>query len=230
MKKYFVAKKVVRFIVALLVCTILINGFNKITNKLIAEENNTEIENLKHFIDNFSVLPNGFNLNNGEDIYEEEFILYNIPLSEELQKYCYEIAKEHNLGYTLILGLIWTESEFKSEAKCKNQGSSGYSVGLCQINNQYIKWYKELLNVKDYDIHDDKQNIKTGIVVLRVYKDYWISQGITSEEDLWCYTLGSYNRGIEGYKKYIKNTGKINTDYDKKVLKNKIKLEEDGGM
>lgn len=55
MKKYFVVKKTVRFMVILIVCMILINGFNDILNKSMCDNDNEE--KLELFIDDFSVIP-----------------------------------------------------------------------------------------------------------------------------------------------------------------------------
>jgi hypothetical protein len=140
------------------------------------------------------------------------------------------MCKKYKIDYVLVLSVMQTESEFSSHDKCKNQVGGGFSVGLLQINDQYIDWYKELINVDEYDIYDDKQNIETGIAILRCYKNYWINQGITDEDTLWYYVLNCYNMGIEGYKKCIKNTGKLSREYDRKVMKNKINLEMNGGI
>jgi 3D (Asp-Asp-Asp) domain-containing protein len=61
MKKYFVVKKVVRFIVVLLISTILINSFISEEYKNVNAENNTEVdvENLEQFIEGFSIIPEG---------------------------------------------------------------------------------------------------------------------------------------------------------------------------
>jgi hypothetical protein len=222
MKKY-----VVRFTVALLICIFLFNFLiDKEYKNIYANDNgNIEIKTLEQFIKEFSVIPEEI-----KEAYYEDFQLYDIPLSQELQEYTFEICKKYKIDYVFVLSVMQTESEFKSYDKCKNQVGGGYSVGLLQINDQYIDWYKELINVEDYDIYDDKQNIETGVAILRCYKNYWIKQEITDEDTLWCYVLNSYNMGIEGYKNYIKNTSEISRDYDKKTLKNKIKLEIDGGI
>lgn len=57
MKKYFVGKKVIGFVVALLICTIFISSFNNIIYKFSAEETNVEIEIMEQFIKEFSVIP-----------------------------------------------------------------------------------------------------------------------------------------------------------------------------
>jgi hypothetical protein len=229
MKKYFVAKKVVRFIVVLLMCIVLINNFISEQYKNVnAESNNenVEVENLEQFVDNFSIIS--------EQVKEEyygDFVLFNIPLSEELQFYTFEMSKKYDTDYMLVMSVFATESEFKSNTKSKNQVGGKSSVGIGQLNENYIEWFGELTGIKNFDIYDNRHNIEGSIAVLKFYNDYWKNnvEGI-SEEDLWYYALNSYNLGIEGFKKYVRNTGKISRSYDKKVLKNKIKLEMDGGI
>lgn len=223
MKKYSVARKAVRFAVVLLICTILVNGFNQNKYKINAEENGVELENLEQFIKDFSVIPQGV-----KEEYYKNIILPNIPLSEDLQIFTYEICKKYRMDYIFVLSVFATESEFRSEVKSKNQIDGGYSVGIGQLNQNYIKWFSKLTNIENFDIYDNKHNIEGSIAVLKFYRDYWINQGITDEDNLWYYTLGAYNMGIEGYKKYVKNTGEVSRHYDRKVLKNKIKLEQGG--
>jgi hypothetical protein len=226
MKKYFVIKKIVRFIVVLLIFTVLINGFISDKYKNVYAESNVEVgvENLEQFIQDFSVIPQAV-----KDEYYGDFVLLDIPLSEELQNYIFETSKKYDIDYMLIMSIFATESEFKSYNKSKNQVGGGSSIGIGQLNENYIKWFGELTSIENFDIYNDRNNIEGSIAVLKFYNDYWRNnaEGI-SEEELWFFTLNSYNMGIDGFKKYMKNTGKINREYDRKVLENKIKLEQGG--
>jgi hypothetical protein len=220
MKKY-----VVKFVVSLMVCTIFINGFINEEYKLLAEGNNVEIKILEEFIKEFSILPQEI-----KEQMNDDFTLLNIPLAEDLQRFTYDTCKKYEMDYIFVLSVFATESEFKSGVKSKNQVGGGYSVGIGQLNQNYIKWFGELTKIEKFDIYNDKHNIEGSVAVLKFYRDYWINQGITDEDSLWYYTLGAYNMGIDGYKKYIKNTGEVSRHYDRKVMKNKIKLEQDGGL
>lgn len=221
MKKY-----VTRFVVSLLICMIFINGFINNGYKLLAEENNVDIENWEQFIKNFSVIPKEL-----KEQMNDDFTLLNIPLAKDLQRFTYDTCKKYEMDYIFVLSVFATESEFKSGVKSKNQVGGGYSVGIGQLNQNYIKWFEELTGIEDFDIYNDKHNIEGSITVLKFYRDYWKNnvEGM-SEEELWYFTLNSYNMGINGFKKYIRNTGNISRSYDRKVMKNKIKLEQDGGL
>jgi hypothetical protein len=225
MKKY-----VVIFIVSLLVCIIFVNSFINKEYKLLAEDNSVEIEKLEQFIKEFSVVPQEVREYVNNEEVEEEFVLLDIPLSKELQIYTYETCKKYEMDYIFVLSVFATESEFKSYDKSKNQVGGGYSIGIGQLNENYIKWFGELTKIEKFDIYNDKHNIEGSVAVLKFYRDYWINQGITDEDSLWFYTLGAYNMGIDGYKKYIRSTGEVSRHYDRKVMKNKIKLEQDGGL
>jgi hypothetical protein len=219
MKKY-----VNRFVVSLLICTILINGFNDKEYNLMAEENNVEIENLEQFIDSFSIIPEEV-----KEFMESDFTLLNIDLSEELQRFTYDTCEKYDMDYMYVLSVMATESEFKSKAKSKNQVGGGHSISYMQLNNQYIEWYIELTGIKDFNIWNEKHNIEGGIAVLKFYRDYWKNNvEDISEEELWYFALNSYNMGINGFKSYVRDTGEISRHYDRKVMKNKIKLEQGG--
>jgi hypothetical protein len=226
MKKYFVAKKAVRFIVVLLIFTVLLNGFMSDKYKRVYANNNIEVENLEQFLDSFSIIPQEV-----KEEYYGDFRLLSIPLSEDLQVYTFEMSKKYDMDYFYIMSVFLTESEFESGAKSKNQIGGGSSIGIGQLNENYIKWFSELTSIKDFDIYDDKDNIEGSIAVLKFYNDYWRNNiEEISEEELWYFSTNSYNLGIEGFKEYMRNTGKITRNYDRKVLKNKIKLEINGGM
>jgi soluble lytic murein transglycosylase-like protein len=161
-----------------------------------------------------------------KDYEEEEFKLLDIPLSAELQEYIYKMSKKYDMDYLFVLSVMMTESSFRVNVKNENIGSHGYSISLMQLNNQYIKWYKELTDDSQFDIWDAKDNIHAGILVLKYYRDYWINKGIDNEELLFNFVLNSYNMGITGFNNYIASTGNISRNYDEKVLENKIYLEE----
>jgi hypothetical protein len=227
MKKY-----VTKFIVSLLVCLIFISSFINKEYKLYAEDNSIEIETLEQFIEKFSIIPQEVrDYVDEEEVKEDDFILLDIDLSEELQIYTYEMCKKYEMDFIFVLSVFATESEFKSYDKSKNQIGGGYSIGIGQLNENYIDWFEELTRIEDFDIYNDKHNIEGSIAVLKFYRDYWKNnvEGM-SEEELWYFTLNSYNMGINGYKSYLKNTGEMSRSYDRKVLKNKIKLEQDGGL
>jgi hypothetical protein len=223
MKKYFVAKKVVRFIVVLLIFTVLLNGFISNRYKNIYADSGVEVEKLEQFLDNFSIIP--------EEIKEEyygDFRLLSIPLNEELQTYIFETSKKYDESYMFVMAIMYTESSFNTKAKYKNQTDNYYSIGLMQLNERYIKEFKVLTGIEDFDIYNLKMNIEGGIAKISALREQWIERGVTSDEDLFLAITNSYNKGFGAYKSDVSNRGFFSRDYDRKVIRNKIKLEQGG--
>src|SRR5690606_36348654 len=46
------------------------------------------------------------------EVVEQEIIYYDIPLSEELQKFTYETCQEYDIEYELALAVMQLESDF----------------------------------------------------------------------------------------------------------------------
>lgn len=229
MKNYRVVDRYRFYEFVLTVCMIgvLIFYNNVIHNEYKTVTSSQEQET---FIQNWNSIPSELRemMVDEEEVIEEEFQVLNIPLSEELQRYTFEMCKKHQMDFTFVLSVMQTESSFRPEAKSKNQGSRGYSISYMQLNDQYIKWYKELTNNPKFNIWKAEDNILGGILVLKHYRDYWINQGIEDEDGLWYLTLNSYNCGVEGIKKIYKKTGVVSRNYDRKVLQNKLEIE--GGI
>jgi hypothetical protein len=218
MKKY-----VVRFIVSLLICMIFVNSSINKEYKLLADENSVEIENLERFIKEFKVIPQEI-----KNAYYEDFQLYDIPLRKELQEYTFKVCKEYNENYTMILAIMYTESEFKENAKSKNQTDNYYSIGLMQLNQRYESEFMELTGKKDFNIYDSKDNILGGVAKIHNLRQLWSKYDI-SDEDMFLAITNSYNKGFGAYKSDVSSRGFFSRKYDQKVLENKIKLEQ-GGM
>jgi hypothetical protein len=223
MKKYFVAKKTVRFIVVLLVCTVLLNGFISNKYKSVYADSNIEVENLEQFLDNFSIIPQEI-----KEEYYGDFRLLNIPLSEDLQNYTFEMSKKYDIDYMLIMSIMYTESSFNEKVKSKNKTDNYYSIGLMQLNQRYESEFIELTGKQDFNIYDSYDNILGGIAKIYNLKELWSKYDI-SDEDMFLAITNSYNKGFGAYKNDVVGRGFFNRDYDKKVLENKIKLEMNGG-
>lgn len=149
---------------------------------------------------------------------------YDIPLTDELQDYIREKCEQYDVNMENILAIIKTESDFEHDVKSKNQIGGNYSVGIMQLNANYIGWFGELTELnEEFDINNIYHNIEGGIAVWKFYKNYWEKQGLSGDK-LLIYSQNSYNMGIEGFKKYIKNTGSISRSYDRKVNRHKEDL------
>lgn len=156
------------------------------------------------------------------EIVEQESVkvypVYDIPMTEDLQQYTFDLCQEYNLSYELVLGVIHTESRFIETA------DSGSSRGIMQISRGTGDWVSEEVGIRDFDPYDPKQNITVGIYYLAYLRDYWTEQGY-SDEDAFPRMLISYNRGVQGCKKYIEKYG-IDNSYVDKVYELKIELEQ----
>lgn len=149
---------------------------------------------------------------------------YRIILEKELQDYIQEICQKYDVDTEIMLAIIKTESNFRHDLSSANQSEAGRSIGICQLNENYLDWYSVLTGIKDFNINDIKDNIEGGIAVYKYYRDYWKERGYNGEE-LEIYALNSYNMGIQGFTRYVSKYKNISRSYDKKVLKYKEELK-----
>lgn len=90
--------------------------------------------------------------------------LYDIPLSDDLQQYTYDVCMDYNIvdKYDMVLALMWRESDFKADAV-----SSTNDYGLMQINAVHF--------TDDFDVTDaldPRANIEYGVYTLScLYED-----------------------------------------------------------
>lgn len=149
------------------------------------------------------------------------FVKYDINLSEDLQKYAYNMCKKYNVPYTTFLGLMRVESNFRANAK----SSTGY--GICQINPSNLTYLNKKLGTTD--LFDPYQNIKAGAYWLSRYYKSWKDEANGEELDL--HALNSYNWGEGNYRKYLKKgNDAYSWHYGNKVLKYAAKIEKNGGL
>lgn len=143
---------------------------------------------------------------------------YDIPLSIEIQDYIWELSNEYEISYELVLAVIHTESSFDIKAINKNRNGTS-DRGLMQINSAFQKYHAKNAGVEKFDPYNPFQNVKVGIGVLVLDRNYWRGKGL-SEEDVYYYAIGSYNYGKKGVKKYG-----LPWDYINKVSEYKFYLE-----
>lgn len=127
----------------------------------------------------------------------ETFVLYDIPLDEDLQRHIWEESQEKGVPAELVLGVIRKESNFEADVV----GDYGRSVGLMQIQP---RWHKERMEYLGcWSLMDPYANVTVGIdilaellakyqtteMALMVYnagdtgaRDAWFSKGIYSNE------------------------------------------------
>lgn len=91
---------------------------------------------------------------------EQQAKIYDIPLSEELQKYTFNLCEENELDYELVLAIMDQESDYQEEII-----SSTNDYGIMQINKVNHSWLEDKLNINDF--LDVKQNILAGIYIIK---------------------------------------------------------------
>ena len=121
-----------------------------------------ELSNSKDLINEAAGYTTDFVVPIQQDIATEPTVqIYDIPLSEELQEYTYEMCSYYDIEdyYELVLAVMWKESEFTIDII-----SSSNDYGLMQINKCNHKYLQDELGI--VDILDAKSNIKGGIYIL----------------------------------------------------------------
>lgn len=145
------------------------------------------------------------NLPEVSDIY-----YFDIPLSNSLQRFIYEVCADNEVPVTLVLALIEHESRFNPEAV-----SSTGDYGLMQINEVNHKNLEE--RFRTADMLDPYQNIFCGVKILSEY--------IKKYEGNYSKALMAYNMGSYGAEKAWKNEIK-STKFSDSILTLFEKYEE----
>ena len=138
-----------------------------------------------------------------------EVFLYDIPLSDSLQRYIYEICADEGVPVTLALAMIEHESGFNPEAV-----SSTDDYGLMQINSVNHNWLEE--KYRTADMLNPYQNVFCGISIIGEYIEKYEDYGKA---------LMAYNMGNYGAQKAWEN-GVTSTKYSESILALMDKYEE----
>ena len=86
-------------------------------------------------------------------------IFFDVPLSDELQLFLFEMCDLYDIPYELALALIWTESDFREGVISKTN-----DYGLMQINRSNHRWLRQELGVSNFLCPRD--NIRSGVHIL----------------------------------------------------------------
>lgn len=118
------------------------------------------------------------------DVRATEPPIYNIPLSEELQRFTYTRCAEYGIVdyYELILAIMWQESNFTSDLVSKT-----HDYGIMQVNTVNHSYCRKMLGTTDF--LNDKQNIDAGT--------YLVSKVLLKYDDVHK-ALMAYNMGEKG--------------------------------
>ena len=90
---------------------------------------------------------------------QEPELLYDVPMSDELQRYIREQAERQDVPFEIALAVIERESSYQPDAV-----SDTGDFGLMQINICNHRWLYEELGITD--VMDPEQNIEAGLYIL----------------------------------------------------------------
>lgn len=139
----------------------------------------------------------------GLSAQEEAWYLDSIPLSRELQRHTYELCRELEVEYPLVLGVMYVESRFQTDAL--REGESADMVGVMQINSRYLPSHYKNYGVDN--AYEPEDNITIGVNML--------AQSIRRNGVV--YGLMEYNMGIVNMRR-CREEGVASTGYTEQVL------------
>ena len=139
-----------------------------------------------------------------------DVFLYDVPLSDSLQRYLYEICADEGVPVTLVLAMIEYESGFDPEAVSQTD-----DYGLMQINAANHEWLNE--EYRCADMMNPYQNVFCGVSIISSYIERY-------DGDL-TKALMAYNMGDSGAQEAWSN-GVTSTSYAADILSLMAEYEE----
>lgn len=139
-----------------------------------------------------------------------DVFLYDVPLSDSLQRYLYEICADEGVPVTLIMAMIEYESGFDPEAVSQTD-----DYGLMQINAVNHEWLNE--EYRCADMMNPYQNVFCGVSIISSYIERY-------DGDL-TKALMAYNMGDSGAQEAWSN-GVTCTSYAADILSLMAEYEE----
>jgi len=131
-----------------------------------------------------------------------EIYIYDVPLSENLQRYIYEVCADEEVPVALVLAMIEHESGFNPEVI-----SATDDCGLMQINEVNYEWLEE--DFRCADMTNPYQKVFCGIKIIGQYLEQY--------EGDYTKALMAYNMGNYGAKKAWAN-GVDSTRYTTSIM------------
>ncbi|QDX94331.1 hypothetical protein EEL30_19820 [Brevibacillus laterosporus] len=109
---------------------------------------------------------------------EHTYKRYDIPLSNDLQKYIYNQAEKYDLSYELMLAIAHTESTFRPDIVSYD----GSSVGLFQINTRNtINWLGESVGLDKPNAKNPYHSAKMASWYVNYLKEKYLNEGYKKE-------------------------------------------------
>lgn len=134
---------------------------------------------------------------------------YAIPLSNDVQDYMFQECSRYGIPSGLVVAIMETESRFTENIISKTN-----DYGLMQINACCHEWLHNNLGVTN--LLDAKENILSGIFILRYHLDYCNGD---LRKALMCYACGA------GRAEYYFNQGIYETEYTRDLINRMEKWE-----
>lgn len=204
--KQRVKKIIISWVIVLVVGILIGWGITNIVNAMNKEEAIETIAQFKEVQSYGTVDGKTYNWGMATDWTsgsELGFIPFEVEMDDELQEFIYCLSYGYNIDYAFVMGVMQTESEFKSDVV-----SSTNDYGLMQINKINHEWLEEKLGITDF--LDPYQSSRSGLYILRnLFEKYEEPEKV----------LMAYNMGEGGAAKLWKQ-GIYETNYTNKVLKN----------
>lgn len=160
-------------------------------------------------------------VDNTDEINHRQPNISSVPLSADILKFIWEKTNEKGVDYLSFLALIKTESNFNPELIYYNDNGT-IDYGLVQINSANIKRLSKKIGIKKVDVFNPYHNIMLGLEELMESREYWKREYAGDNLDLVMYM--SYNMGNYGSRKFIKKHGLIDSQYIRKLKKNRETL------
>jgi soluble lytic murein transglycosylase-like protein len=132
--------------------------------------------------------------------------IYDIALSEDLQRYTYDVCTQYGVDYEMVLAVMHVESSYR--VKVISHGN----YGLMQINKINHKRLKAELGITDF--LDARQNILAGVHMLAELQEKYMDANRV---------LMAYNRGEHGAS-HLWAKGIYSTKYSRAVMERAAEL------
>lgn len=87
----------------------------------------------------------------------ETWTRYDVPLSDDLQRYTAEVCRTYNVPVALVLAVMDAESDFQEDAISED----GCDYGLMQV--RAAEHTARCIRLNTYNLLDARQNILTGV-------------------------------------------------------------------
>lgn len=142
--------------------------------------------------------------------YQEQRPLYDVPLSNEVQRYIFNVSDYYGIEPSLIVAIIEKESSYNEAAI----GDGGESYGLMQVQGRV--WSVRMDELGVTDLLNPYENIAIGVDILAAH----LEQGLGVE-----WALMAYNGGVS-YANKMTAEGKV-SKYAQSVLEIKERIKNE---